>query len=109
MGIAMLVTSIPILIFAVVLSKGKGIGMIAGYNTMSDEEIAQYDEVAICKFTGKIMYGVSFSLWITALGDWFVSQLLIVIGMIMMFLIAIFAAVYSNKNRDRFKKKIQED
>lgn len=69
MGIAMIVSSIPLLIFAVVLSKGKGIGMIAGYNTMSDEERAQNDEVAVCKFTGKIMYGASFGLWITALGD----------------------------------------
>lgn len=104
MGIAMIVTSIPLFIFAIVLSKGKGIGMIAGYNTMSDEERAQYDEVAVCKFTGKIMYGVCFGLWIIALGELFASRYSIGIGITLTLLMTIFIPIYSNKNRNRFKK-----
>ncbi len=105
MGIAMIVTSIPLLIFAIVFSKGKGIGMIAGYNTMSNEKRAQYDEVAVCKFTGKIMYGACICLWIIALGELlFESRFAIGIGITLTLLMTIFIPIYTNKNRDRFKK-----
>lgn len=102
----MIVISIPLLIFAVVLSKGKGIGMIAGYNTMSDEERAQYDEVAVCKFTGKIMYCVCFGLLIIALGELFASKFSIGIGITLTLLMTIFIPIYWNRKRDKFKRKI---
>lgn len=36
--------AIPFLIMALVFFSGKGSGLIAGYNTASDEEKAKYDE-----------------------------------------------------------------
>lgn len=36
--------------------KGKGAFLIAGYNTMSEKEKAQYDEKALCRSMGKLMY-----------------------------------------------------
>lgn len=93
------------LILAVVLSKGKGANFIAGYNTMPESEKAKYDEVAMCKFMGKMMYGFSFSvlLWgISALLD---NQLYFVIGMIIFVLFMVWTLVYFNTG-NRFKKNI---
>lgn len=105
MGVAVLIISIPFLIFAITLSKGKGASILAGYNTMPDSEKAQYDEVALCKFMGKIMYGISFSILLFALSEMLENQVLFIIGLILLLSLIIFALVYSN-TRDRFKKKV---
>ena len=105
MGVAILIISIPFLIFAIILSKGKGAFLLSGYNTLPDSEKAQYDEVALCKFMGKIMYGISFSLLLFALSEMLANQVLLSIGLILLISLIIFAVVYSNK-RDRFKKKV---
>ncbi|AZB42035.1 DUF3784 domain-containing protein [Bacillus sp. FJAT-42376] len=105
MGVAILIVLIPFLIFAILLSKGKGASLLAGYNTMSDSEKAQYDEVALCKFMGKIMYGISFSLLLFALSEMLVNQILFIIGLILLLTFIIFALVYSN-TRNRFKKNV---
>lgn len=105
MGLAILITSIPFIIFASILSKGKGAWIIAGYNTMSDSEKAQYDEVALCKFMGKIMYGVSLSIIVIALSEFINNQILLIVGIVSMIALIVFALVYSN-TKDRFKKNI---
>jgi len=101
--IGILIISVPFIIFAIILSKGKGSSILAGYNTMSDSEKAQYDEVALCKFIGKIMYGISFSIIIFAVSEMLENQVLFIIGLILFLTLIIFALVYSN-TRDRFKK-----
>jgi hypothetical protein len=50
---------IPMVVMSIFLLCGKGAFLIAGYNTMSKEEQAKYDEKALCRSTGK------FLLWIT--------------------------------------------
>ena len=40
------------LILSLVLLSGRGAWLIAGYNTMSPEEKARYDEKALCRSTG---------------------------------------------------------
>ncbi|BDH60196.1 hypothetical protein MTP04_03260 [Lysinibacillus sp. PLM2] len=108
MGVAVLMISIPFLIFAITLSKGKGASILAGYNTMPDSEKAQYDEVALCKFMGKIMYGISFSILLFALSEMLGNQVLFIVGLILLLSLIIFALVYSN-TRDRFKKKFNDN
>jgi len=98
------ILSIPFLIFAYVLSKGKGAFLLAGYNTMSEDEKAQYDEVALCKFMSKIMYGISLSLFLWALSEGLKNQLLFIIGLILFISLLIFALVYSNTG-NRFKRE----
>lgn len=95
----------PFLILAFFLSKGKGASLIAGYNTMTDAEKAQYDEVALCKFMGKIMYGISFSILLFALSELLEKQILFIIGLILFLVLIIFALVYSN-TKNRFKKNV---
>lgn len=98
-----LIILIPFLIFAAVLSKGKGAFLIAGYNTKSDREKAQYDETALCKFMSKIMYGISLSILMWALSELLDNQVLFVIGMIFFIGVILFAIIYSNTG-DRFKR-----
>jgi lysylphosphatidylglycerol synthetase-like protein (DUF2156 family) len=43
------------IVLGVLLSRGKGAWLIAGYNTMPKEKKSQYDVTALCKFMGKIM------------------------------------------------------
>ncbi len=98
-----LIILVPFLIFAFFLSKGKGAFLLAGYNTMSDTEKAQYNEVALCKFMSKIMYGISFSLFLLALSELFNNQILVIIGLILFISFLVFAIVYSNTG-NRFKR-----
>ncbi len=89
---------------AIPLLRGKGAWLIAGYNTMSQEEKANWDGPALARFVGKILlaiglitlpYGVGifyFSLhWLT----W--VYLALTVGL------SVFAAIWCNTNR-RFKK-----
>ena len=100
---AMLVIMIPFLIFAVVLSKGKGSFLLAGYNTMSDSEKEKYREDELCKFMSKIMYGICFSLLLMALSEYFKMQFLLITGIILIVGLIVFSMVYSNTG-NRFKR-----
>ncbi|MHA6261377.1 DUF3784 domain-containing protein [Sporosarcina sp. CAU 1771] len=102
-AIVNMILLIPFLLLAFVFSQGKGAFLIAGYNTMSEDKKAQYDEVAMCKFMGKIMYGISFSIFLWGLSAMVDSPILFGIGMGLFFAFLIFAIVRMNSG-DRFKK-----
>lgn len=87
---------IPFLVLAFFLSRGKGAFLIAGYNTMPKEEKAKYDEVALCKFMGKILYGISFSLVLLSLSEWLAIPALLWVGIALMIGLIVFTLVYSN-------------
>lgn len=93
---------IPFLIMAYFLSQGKGAFLIAGYNTMPKEEKAKYDELALCKFMSKILYGISFSLVLLSLSEWLEMLLLMWIGIAFMIGLIVFTLVYSNTG-NRFR------
>lgn len=95
---------IPLLILAVYLSQGKGAFLIAGYNTMPKEEKAKYDEVALCKFMGKILYGICFSLVLLSLSEWLEIPALLWMGIALMIGLLVFTLVYSNTG-NRFRQQ----
>jgi len=103
-SIVYFVILIPLLVFAIVLSKGKGVSLLAGYNTLSESKKQDYDEVALCQFMGKIMYGVCFGILLIAGSELFGYHSLFSLGVMLLFFLIVFAVVYSNTN-DRFKKK----
>lgn len=72
---------------------------------MPDSEKAQYDEVALCKFMGKIMYGISFSIFLFSLSEMLENQVIFIIALILFLALIIFAWVYTN-TRNRFKKNV---
>jgi len=60
-------------------SLGKGSSLIAGFNTLSEEEKEKYDVVALCKFMGKMMFALTFCVAL-----WLISQFMIWIGYFML-------------------------
>lgn len=101
--IVSLVIMIPFLIMAVVFLNGKGGALIAGYNTMNDEEKAEVDEPALCRFMGKVMLGVCVSLVMFGVGDLTGSKVLGVMGSLLLVTSTIVAVVYGNTKK-RFRK-----
>ncbi|WP_322173596.1 DUF3784 domain-containing protein [Acutalibacter caecimuris] len=86
------------------LMLGKGTWLIAGYNTMSAEERAQWDGPALAKFTGKILLAIGIASLLYGLGlflfglEWLTwAYLAVVVGL------SIFALIYCNTG-NRFKK-----
>ncbi|MGM0898615.1 MAG: DUF3784 domain-containing protein [Bacillota bacterium] len=93
-----------------VLLQGKGASFIAGYNTMSAEEKAKYDEVALCKATGKLMLGITFSMALIFTGDFFQRDWLLIAGIILMIAIVMGGVIYMNTgNRYAVQKSEKEN
>ncbi|QPQ30395.1 DUF3784 domain-containing protein [Lysinibacillus sp. JNUCC 51] len=102
-AIVWFIIMIPFLIFAIVLSQGNGAFLIAGYNTMSDSEKEKYNEKALAKFVGKVMYGYCVCLLLWGLNDLFKTEWLFLLGLVLFIGLTIFVVVYAN-TRNRFKK-----
>lgn len=103
MVFALLFLALPFFIFAITLSKGKGASLLSGYNALSDEEKAQYDEVALCRFMGKIMYIVTACLILSAISEFLHSVPLFLISLFLLLASIAFSMIYSN-TKNRFKK-----
>jgi len=103
---SVIIVGIMIVIFmilGIVLYSGKGAFLIAGYNTMEGQVKDQYDSVALCKFMGKMMFGLCFSMCFWVLGDLLKNNWLFNIGLVLFIGIVVFMLVYVN-TKDRFKK-----
>lgn len=87
----------------VIFSMGKGAFLIAGVNTMSKEEKAKYNIPALCKFMGKFMFVIAFSILLFALGEIFEMNVLFIIGQAIMYISIIFTLIYMNVSK-KFKK-----
>ncbi|WP_067837488.1 DUF3784 domain-containing protein [Amphibacillus sediminis] len=104
--VSLIIIALMIMLFAVlgiIFIKGKGASLIAGYNTKTAEEKNQYDTVALCKFIGKMMFALSFSMlfWILSLVYEIIE--LFVFGLVLFIGIVVFTILYVNTGR-RFKK-----
>lgn len=83
---------------------GHGARLIAGYNTMSEEERKGYDERALCRFMGKLMlYGAACMLLMGADGLW-PGKGLWLAGVIWLVIGAVGAVIYANTG-GRFRKR----
>lgn len=91
------------IILGIMLSLGKGSFLIAGFNTMSKEEKAQYDVPSLCKFMGKFMFVVAFSISLFLLSDILAIKDLFYAGNLLLIGSVIFILIYMNTG-NRFKK-----
>lgn len=88
---------------AVLLLCGKGGRLLAGYNTMTPEERAAFDERALCRFWGKILLPMGVLLSAAAVGGIYgriwpaIAYLALILGLVA------FAMVYSSMGK-RFRK-----
>ncbi|WP_409305885.1 DUF3784 domain-containing protein [Peribacillus sp. SCS-155] len=90
-------------VLGIFLSNGKGSFLIAGFNTLPQEEKEKYDTVALCKFMGKMMFALSFSMVFWVISDTFAVDWLFAVGLILFIVIVVFTLIYAN-TCSRFKK-----
>ncbi|MFJ7662618.1 DUF3784 domain-containing protein [Lysinibacillus sp. NPDC097162] len=102
-AIVCLIIMIPFLIFAIVLSQGKGAFLLAGFNTMAQSEKETYNEKALAKFMGKIMYGYCFCILLWALDGVFQSEWLFIVSLLLFIVLTVFTLIFVN-TANRFKK-----
>src|SRR5690625_5671278 len=91
------------LVIGTIFIRGKGASLIAGYNTMSEEEKATYDEVKLAKFMGKIMYLLSFWMLFWVASEFFDENSLLIIGFVLFVGTVLFAVIYVNSS-EKFKR-----
>ena len=92
------------LVLGLIFSRGKGAFLIAEYNTASKAEKARYDEKALCRFMGKIMFALAGCQGIMALGILVVGMWLFWVGIAAFLAVAFGTVIYAN-TRNRFQKK----
>ena len=98
---------LPFVILAIFLLNGKGAFLIAGYNTMSNDKKAQYDQLKLCRFAGWFI--IALVLWI----------IVFVLGLSMqiprweaitlpIFFVGVFGAVIYANTGKLFHKKVDD-
>lgn len=92
------------LIAGITFSMGRGSSLIAGYNTMSEEEKAEIDRVRLTKFMGKIMFALVGSMVFWLVSSWVEIELIFYVGLMIFMSIVLYALITMN-NKERFKRK----
>ena len=92
------------ILLGIMLSLGKWSFLIAGFNTMSKEEKEKYDVLALCKFMGKLMFIIAFSVLLFILSRLLMTNVLLYIGVGIVIVSVVFTVIYANTG-NRFKIK----
>jgi hypothetical protein len=88
---------------AAFLLNGKGAFLIAGYNTMSKSEKAEYDEKALCRFMGWFLIALSLSILLVPAGIYLKAAWLTYCGIALTFAETVGAVILMNTGK-RFRK-----
>lgn len=72
------------------------------FNTMSKDQKEKYDVLALCKFMGKIMFLIAFSISLFILSDILSTKTLLYVGIALLTISAIVTVIYTNTG-NRFK------
>ena len=91
------------IILGVILSMGKCSFLIAGYNMMSKEQKKQYDERALCRFMGKLMYCLAFAMLLWLISIILQNSVLLSVSLCLLVGSRAFAVIYDGTG-SRFKK-----
>lgn len=86
---------------------GKGAFLIAGYNTMSKEEKAAYDEKKLTQFIGTITLPIGLTTPLVAIGGIYHLTWMIWLYVVIVVGLSVFAIIYTN-TKNRFKKTKDE-
>lgn len=95
---------VPGIIFGVILCSGRGVDMIAGFNTATPEERAKWDEKALCRGVGILLFVMLGCMTVIAVVSVLGMTTLVWGGLALTALVAVGGMVYINKSK-RFKKK----
>ena len=99
-----LALSLLLCILGLVIFLGKGSFLIAGYNTASPREKAKYDERALCRAVGTLLFCCAACFLVPGIGVYFDLPILIWGGIILMLVVIIAGAIFINTSK-RLKRK----
>lgn len=91
-------------LLGVTFSCGKGGFLIAGYNTSSPEEKEEYDEKALCRATGCLMFAFAACAGVVALSDVCDCIAFLWVGIVLYIVVAIGGVIYMNTSK-KVKRK----
>lgn len=109
--IEMIVFSVLIVLFIVlgnVFHNGKGLSLVAGYNTMSEEEKVKINEQELLKAMGNMSFGLAFSLVFWVASSLYSRNDLFIIGLIL-FLVIVFGTIIYVNTSDKFKRDLRAE
>lgn len=78
------------------LLSGKGIFLIAGFNMLPKEQLMKINQVGLCKFMGKIVVGISISLFCLLLSTLLDNNYYFNAGLILLVILVIVAIVWTS-------------
>ena len=84
-------------LLGVMFAVGKGTGLIAGYNTATAEEKANYDKKKLCKAMSRLMFALSGCWLVNAASEIFKEIALLWIGLALFLIVSVVGAVYVNR------------
>lgn len=87
---------LALLILGIILWRGKGAFLIAGYNTASPTEKAKYDEKALCRSVAVMLFAMAACYAVMALSAVFDRMLLHWIGLALFLIVTIAGMIYVN-------------
>jgi len=90
-------------LLGVLFARGKGLDLIAGYNTLSPREKEKYDKEKLCKAMSRMMFLLAGAWAVAALGDVVHTKALYWVGMTLFLAVIIGGVIYMNTG-NRCKK-----
>ena len=94
---------IVLIVMAIIMLSGRGANLIAGYNTLSDQEKRKYDTKRLARFMGGILLPIGLAFPCIAIGGIFVLWWMPIVFIGLSVGLLIFAIIYANTG-NRFKK-----
>ena len=104
MRAGVIIYGVMILLFVclgVLFAMGKGRGLIAGYNTMSEEERAKYDEKKLTKIMRNGMFAMAGCTAVSLIGVLIKSRPVMWAGYVLIFAAAVVLVVRTNTTAKR--------
>ena len=84
------------IILGVIFLSGKGLFLIAGYNTASKAEKAKTDEKKLCKYMARLMFLFAGCFIIVMISDVLKSMWIMALGLALLTAIAVGSVIYMN-------------
>lgn len=91
-------------VLGILLLTGRGASLIAGYNTMPKRERERYDERALCRFTGRMLFAMAACMGLLLVDEFRPGEGWALAGGIWMVIITFGGIIYANTG-GRFLKK----
>lgn len=98
------ITMAVFVLLGVTFSCGKGGSLIAGYNTSPPQEKEKYDERALCRAMGRLMFALAACAGVMALSAVFDHMAFLWIGLALLVIVAVSGAIYMNTSK-KVKRK----